>query len=85
MKIHSTFTHQHIITNLYAFFLLQNTIKKNIGDQTVSVPIDLHYFCPYNERENELKIFGYLRSSNIFFYVPQKKESRARLEWHEIE
>ncbi len=53
------------------FFFMQNTKEdnlKNVGNQRVLIPIDLHCtFCPYNRFQWELNLFGYQYSSK---YLP---------------
>ncbi len=63
------------------YFLLSNIkedILKNVGKQTVSVPIDFHYMD--EEKKNtvvnwKLKLFGYQHSSEYLLLCSIKKES----------
>ncbi len=61
MRIQSSFTHPHVVPNLYEFI---KDILKNVCNQTILVPIDFNcIFWQHNESQWEPKLFGYKHSS----------------------
>ncbi len=78
MKMLSSSTHLHVITNIYLFLLLDiKDILNNVDNQTVSVPFD--FYCIF---VNAIKVNGNRLVNkilqNIFFSVLHKNEIQVR-------
>ncbi len=58
MKYLSSFTHSHVVLNLYE----KEDILKNFGNQTASVPTDLYCMGKKNNNQQQWAIF-----QNVFF------------------
>ncbi len=57
--------HDTAISSYFSFTNIKEDVLKNVGNQTVLVPIDFHYiFCPYLRSQWEPKL---LDCQHIFF------------------